>query len=492
MYVRTEKSIVKKGIVAYGSYLPTYRLNRGELAAAHGVSAKGPARVVASFDEDSTTLAVEAARVALRNAPAQPESLYLASTSLVYADKTNATAVHAALAMTPEVFVADLGVSAKSAIAAIRTASITAGMALLSDVRVGRPGSKDETDGTDGAASFIFAGEDQEQFIIAELLSQSSITDEFLDRWRAPGEASSTQWEERFGLDQYGPLVKEASAQALAAAGVDQADHVVLVSPNSAIIKQAARLVSGKNSTVVPLAGYSGTADVGLALAKVLDEAGSGETILVISAADGADALLFRTTPLLPTHRQAVPVMRSFVTGSDISYPKYLSWRGIISPEMPRRPEPDRPAGPPSSRASKWKFSFQGSRCNDCDFVHLPPARVCKRCGSIDKMSAMPLAKGNGQGRVSTFTVDRLAFSPSPPVINAVVDFDDGGRYTVEVADAKPADVEVGTRVELVFRTLFTAGGVSDYFWKVRVLENSLTDPDMHTETSNERTSEPV
>jgi uncharacterized OB-fold protein len=71
-------------------------------------------------------------------------------------------------------------------------------------------------------------------------------------------------------------------------------------------------------------------------------------------------------------------------------------------------------------------------------------------------------------GTVATYTVDRLAFSLSPPMIDAVVDFDGGGRYTLEIADATPADVEIGTRVEMTFRRLYTSGGVHNYFWKAR------------------------
>ena len=73
-------------------------------------------------------------------------------------------------------------------------------------------------------------------------------------------------------------------------------------------------------------------------------------------------------------------------------------------------------------------------------------------------------------GTVATFTVDRLAFSPSPPLVDAVVNFDGGGRYALEVADADPDRLAVGSRVELVFRRLFTAGGVHNYFWKARVV----------------------
>jgi uncharacterized OB-fold protein len=76
-------------------------------------------------------------------------------------------------------------------------------------------------------------------------------------------------------------------------------------------------------------------------------------------------------------------------------------------------------------------------------------------------------------GRIATFTVDHLAFSPSPPVIDVVVDFDGGGRYTLEMADASPDEVAIGTPVEMTFRRLYTSGGVHNYFWKVRPVEGS-------------------
>src|SRR4051794_16581958 len=88
-----------RGILAYGGYVPLGRLDRGDIAATLGPPAGRGTRAVASHDEDSTTLAVEAARVALRRAPvdAQPSALVFSTTSPTYLDRTNATAVHAAL-----------------------------------------------------------------------------------------------------------------------------------------------------------------------------------------------------------------------------------------------------------------------------------------------------------------------------------------------------------------------------------------------------------
>jgi uncharacterized OB-fold protein len=71
-------------------------------------------------------------------------------------------------------------------------------------------------------------------------------------------------------------------------------------------------------------------------------------------------------------------------------------------------------------------------------------------------------------GTVATFTVDRLAYSLSPPVVTAAVDFDGGGRFSCELTDCTPDKVDVGTRVELTFRRMYTAQGVHNYFWKAR------------------------
>jgi len=284
--------------------------------------------------------------------------------------------------------------------------------------------------------------------------------------------AGNLVWEERFGFEEYAPLIRQAAAAALNQAGVADADHVLIVSPNTAVLKRAETLVKGSVSTGSAPVGHSGAADTGLALASALDQAAPGQTILVLTAADGCDAILLRTTARLPSRRQRVSLATQLASGVTVPYALYLSWRGHLAREAPRRPEPERPAAPPTARAHTWKFAFTGSRCTQCGFVHLPPARVCRRCNAVDAMAELRLA--DATGRVATYTVDRLAFSPSPPLVVAVVDFDEGGRYSLEIADSDPHALAVGRRVDLVFRRLFTAGGVHNYFWKARVLPDRL------------------
>lgn len=451
-------------LIAYATYLPRYRLGQDS-----GVRGN---RVVASFDEDSTTLAV-AAGSALLAATDQPlvEQVLLATTTPAYLDKTNASAVHAALGLPSQTFAADLIGSGRSTFAAIRVALTQPTLVVTGDVRVGKPGSVDERSGGDAGAALLFGEGDG----IAEVLATTSMTEELLDRWRLPTALTGELWEERFGFERYAALIRATAERVLDEAGLAQADHVALVSPNPAVTKRAGALVKGVRSTRTSPVGYSGAADALAALAAVLDEVGPDQTVLLLSAVDGCDALLLRTTGGLASRRQVRPVAAQLEGGITVGYPTYLSWRGLLERELPRRPEPDRPAGPPSARGVEWKFGFTGSRCTVCGFVHLPPARVCRDCATSDEME--PVRAAGLSGTVATYTVDRLAFSPSPPVVDVVVDFDGGGRCALEVADAAPDSVEIGAKVDLTFRRLFTAGGVHNYFWKAFVLDEGTTDP---------------
>ena len=53
------------GLIAYGTYLPAHRLQRAQISAALGAPAGKGTRAVAGYDEDATSMGVEAARRAL-------------------------------------------------------------------------------------------------------------------------------------------------------------------------------------------------------------------------------------------------------------------------------------------------------------------------------------------------------------------------------------------------------------------------------------------
>jgi hydroxymethylglutaryl-CoA synthase len=480
------------GLVGYGAYIPYYRLERTRIAGVLGQGGGFGTRSVAGFDEDTTSLAVAAGRVALAGLTGpggQPgracvRQLFFATTVPAYADKTNATAVHAALRLPADALAVDMAGAVRSGVGALVTAAASAvpTMAVLADIRTGLPGSADERDGGDGAAAFVFGGTDGGLPVLAEVIGQGCATAEFGDRWRAPGAAASRVWEERFGEQVYGPLAEAAMADALKQAGLTpgQVDHLIVAGLPARAVSRTIRAAGVPAEAVAdnhtpPLSGRignAGTAQPGILLADVLDRAGPGETILLVVLADGAFALALRTTQALARHRQAQPVATQIAAGSTaLDYATFLSWRGFLDREPPRRPDPDPVAAPPSLRRTSWKFGLVAARCTRCGTRSLPPDRVCQQCHAVDEMTPEPLA--DVPATVTTYTVDRLAYTPSPPMLMVVLDFDGGGRMRCQLTDVAEDEVGIGLRVEMTFRRLVTAAGVHNYFWKARPIRSA-------------------
>jgi 3-hydroxy-3-methylglutaryl CoA synthase/uncharacterized OB-fold protein len=456
-----------RGIFALGGYVPFRRLDRRAIAAVAGAGGGSGTRSVASYDEDTTTMGFEAARNALRASRGPVRSLWFATTAPAYADRTNATAVHAALRLDRDVVAADAAGAVRSSVAAVRGALLSTEPVLVvaSDLRTGLPGSADEAASGDGAAA-IAIGDDTDAEVLVEYLGGGSATEEFLDRWRAPGEVRSRMWEERFGEGRYTALGEEAWERALKATGVTEVDHLVVVSTHARAAATLSKRLAGPATTVADTlgatVGHTGAAHPLLVLTHVLeDQARVGQVVALVSLADGADVLLFRVRhPPQPVRSVTAQV----AAGGPISYGKYLSWRGLLTVEPPRRPEPARVSASAAGRSVEWKFGFVGSREKTTGDVRMPPAVPGADPG--EEWEPAPMA--DAQGTVATYTIDRLAYSPSPPVMFAVVDFDGGGRLPVELADADADEVAVGMRVEPTFRRLSTADGIHNYFWKAR------------------------
>lgn len=422
-------------------------------------------------------MSVEASRNLIRSfgdtAPPTPEAIYFSSATPPYLDKTNANAIHAALNMPSSVFSADMVGSARSTTAALTAALNDQRPVLMtsSDVRSGRPSSSDEANMGDAAVALLI-GSDADGPVIAEWLGGASATGEFLDRWRLPGWDYSRVWEERFGESVYLPLVTEAATAAFKDTEVsaESVDTAVVTGMHARAVRGAARAagIGGDTPVADDLAseiGTTGSSHGLLVLASVLDKAEPGQLIMVVNLADGCDVNLFRTTDAIANYSPHRTVEAQIADGNDsLTYQTFLTWRGFLDREPPRRPDPVPPAAPPSSRMVKWKYAFMGSRDRESGAIHLPPQRVSVKGGNVDDMELVPMA--DVEGKVTTFTIDRLAYSLSPPVVGVIIDFDGGGRFKAELTDTDPDEVEVGMRVQMTFRRLMTADGVHNYFWK--------------------------
>jgi 3-hydroxy-3-methylglutaryl CoA synthase/uncharacterized OB-fold protein len=464
-----------RGIISAGGYVPFRRLQRAEIAKTFGSGGGKGTRSVASYDEDTTTMGVEAARLTLRGAPAAtaPDALWFSTATPAYVDKNNASTLHAALRLDSDTAAFDFGGALRSSIGALRAALEGASTVLVvtADQRGGLPTSADEAATGDGAGALL-VGDDRTAPVIAEYLGGASSTEEFIERWRTPGSTRSRVWEERFGEVKYGPLVDQAWNAALKSAELspDQIAKVIVTGMHSRAARGvAARLGTAKEALVDDRAGTvgnTGSAHAALLLADALEAAAPGQVIALVVLADGADVLLFRATDAISSYTPARTVASQIANGADIPYGKFLGWRGEAKLEPPRRPEPDRISASVSGRTEDWKYGFVASRDRSSGELHMPPARISRVGDTVDDMQSAPMA--DVQGTIALLTIDRIAYSPSPPTVFAVVDWDGGGRLPVELTDVDADALKMGDRVEMTFRKLFTSDEIHNYFWKAR------------------------
>jgi uncharacterized OB-fold protein len=97
------------------------------------------------------------------------------------------------------------------------------------------------------------------------------------------------------------------------------------------------------------------------------------------------------------------------------------------------------------------------NRCGECGAWHAPPKPVCPRCWSTDVVPA-PVA---GTGTIYLLTLlyqgpqaAGVTYDRPYPVVSVELDEQPGLRFTSTVVDADPADVTIGARVHLAWRTL--------------------------------------
>ena len=237
-----------------------------------------------------------------------PQALWFSTTDPAYVDKTNATVVHAALRLDHEVAALDLNGSVRSAVGCAGSPPCAGAIRswwCRPTPAPGLPTSTDEREGGDAAAAVLVGRATTPGPLLAEVIGQASVTEEFLDRWRTPGDRRSKQWEERFGELHYVALGTEAFKLALGQAGLDADDvaQVIVAGTHARAVRQVAGKVGagtgGVADDLTSAIGNPGAAQPGLLLAKALEQAEPGQVLALVVLADGADVVLLRATDAL-------------------------------------------------------------------------------------------------------------------------------------------------------------------------------------------------
>ena len=264
------------GITRYGSYLPYNRLERGALGAGKGE------RTVASYDEDSVSMAVEAGRDAVRDA-GEIETLVFATTSPPYAEKLNAATIAAALdlpAQRARARARQLHAHGprRAARGRRRRRGRRTRARRRADVVIGAPGGARESGGGDGAAAFVL-GSDSEA--IARL-RRARLGDDRDPRRVAPARVTRSRSSGRSASAprHSGPIARRHGDARAKSAGIGPADlkTVVLDGTNARAVAfvprgAAAEARAARRSARSARSGAPAPRTSGLVLARALDRA---------------------------------------------------------------------------------------------------------------------------------------------------------------------------------------------------------------------------
>ena len=470
------------GISSYGAYIPLWRLSRDAIAQAWQSASTGGERSVANNDEDTITMASEAAIACLTGWQRENvDGLYFASTTSPYKEKECSTLVAMAADLRPDIITADFGNSLRAATQAFRAAldaviSSSASQVLVaaSDCRIGYPRSNLEQTFGDAAAALLISNTVKPAVIVED---SYSISNELYDVWRLDKDIYVQSWEDRFIIEHgYTENVERAISGLLRkkALSVKDITKAVLYAPTLRAQQGLARRLGFDIKTqlqdlLINNVGITGCAHALLMLVAALEEAKAGDKILLASYGSGCDAFLLSVTEEIAgvqgNRRGAKRYLDSKRPLS--SYARYLSYRGLLEPQ-PGEPFRLFPAATTSWRERNWAIRMHGSKCKSCGTVTFPIERVCYNCRGKDSFEEVRLS--DKKARVFTFTLDSLAGrSDDPTVAQIGVEFDyENTRTYLPMTDCDPGEVKVDMPVEMTFRRLYEGAGMYNYFWKCR------------------------
>lgn len=468
------------GIISVGAYIPRLRLSRSSIAAAHkwmspslAQAAKG-FRSFCSYDEDAVTMAVEAVRDCLPpDQRSAIEAVCLASTTLPFADMSNAAIVAGAADINPMARCSESTGSQRAASLALRSALKNGQeecLIIASERPQAKPASVLEMQlGAGAAAVRVGNGEP-----VATYCGSSGVTATFPDHVRAVGSDDPYFWEERWIRDEGFKIIPGVVKSALENAGVGIGDiaHLAMSSNLRGAGSLIARAIGFKGAVVDDLqadCGYTGAAHPLMMLASVLEKAKAGERILVVTFGQGADAIILQATGKESGAQRGVQgSLADRIETHD--YLRFLSFYDRIDLDWGMRAETQEKAALSNAwRSSSQLLGFRAGRCPACGTVQFPQLPVCvsQGCGTARKeFTEIPLA--DEPAKVLTYTADWLSYHPAPPLFTGFVQFTNGARLSMETCDATADIMDVGLPLRMVFRNRKTdpRNGYRRYFWK--------------------------
>ena len=472
------------GITSYGAYVPWFRMNRKTIAAAVGWFNPGALpgeKAVSNYDEDSVSMAVNASVDCLNTLDREKvDGLYFATTTSPYKERQGAGIIAIALDLPVNIRAADFTDSAKagtaaliSACDAVKAGSLKNSLVCASDCRLAQAGGAQEQAFGDAAAALLIGDSN----VIANFGGSYSISQDFMGHWRGESHKFDQTWEDRFIRDEgYSKFIPQVISGLLQKYNLNINDFAKLVytfpyaREHAALGNKLGVDPSRIQDPMLTSVGDSGTAYPLTMLVAALEEAKPGDKILVVGFGSGSDALFFQVTDEIEKVKGRKGIKGHLASRQELTnYEKYLTFRNMLPLEKGIRGE----EVAFSQLSTLWRerksiLSLCGVKCKKCGTPQYPYQRVCvnPHCGAIDEMEYYRFS--DRKGKVFTYTGDSLAFSPVPPAIYGIVDFDGGGRYQFDFTDCELDSLKIDMPVIMTFRRKYLdeRRGFSSYIWK--------------------------
>lgn len=340
------------GIVGYGAYVPAFRLptetisdlwRGGQDTATLSVAEKS----VPGPDEDTATMAIEAARNAVNRAGIAADLIracWVGSESHPYAVKPTGTIVAQALGIAPHTTAADFEFACKAGTEAMQAAFgfVGSGMAayalaIAMDTAQGRPGDALEYTAAAGGAAYLIGAAEDSAAVLEGSFSFVSDTPDFFRREHQKYPEHGNRFT---GEPAYFHHITSATGALLSGLNLQASDFAAAVfhQPNAKFPKRAARQMGFtdrqiKDGLLAPIIGntYAGASPLGFSAA--LDAASPGDRILLASFGSGAgsDAFSFIVTDKIREIKHKAPLTRQYLKRrKPIDYATYARWRNKI------------------------------------------------------------------------------------------------------------------------------------------------------------------
>ena len=342
------KGVNKVGIYGYGAYVPRYLIEDSTIASIWGRSTYPiKSKSFPSYDEDTITIAYEAARIAIESSKAPKEkigAIYIGSESKPYAVKPSGTVLVDALGLPNTILSADYEFACKAGTEAMQTIAglvsskmIDMGIAIGADTAQGRPGDELEYTAAAGGAAFIISR--VEEGVLAVLEASYSYVTDTPDFWRRSGEKYPRHLYRFTGEPAYFHHIMSSVKGLFEKYGYTPKDfkYAIFHQPNAKFPQRVAFKLGFnrdqiKPGLMSPIIGntYSGSSLVGLA--ATLDVSKPGDKILLASFGSGAgsDSFVFEVTELIKDRRADPPLHKFIERMVARDYSTYTVYRGKI------------------------------------------------------------------------------------------------------------------------------------------------------------------